>query len=104
MNKERLLDDAGNSVALFRSIFKAAIGHLLDTGHDPVAVSQEEMLNAAERQKEKDIWYFEHDGVSKNDVDHFEEVMLDYFTDLKDCVGERADFKAIDSCLHELFS
>ena len=103
MNSERQLNNQGNAIGLFRSAFQAAVGHLQEQHQNLQDVSQEEMLAATAQQKANRAWYFENDGVTPHDLDLFDEVMVDYWASLLDCLKDRGADTTADACLNMLF-
>ncbi|MBZ9752708.1 hypothetical protein K7W42_17850 [Deinococcus sp. HMF7604] len=102
MNSERQLDNVGRSVSLLRDAFRAAIGRLMQDGGQLQNVSREQLLSATAAEKERLAWYFENDGVTEHDLALYDEVMLDYWSRLMDCLSANQVETSLESCLHML--
>lgn len=103
MHSERQLDKHGNAIGLFRSAFQSAVGQLQQQHQNLQDISQGEMLAAATVQKEKRVWFFENNGVTQHDLDLFDDVMLNYWESLLNCLKDPGANTTVDACLNMLF-
>ncbi|WP_407571766.1 hypothetical protein [Deinococcus altitudinis] len=105
MNTERLLRTSGDAVGLFRGVFKAAVGRLVDQGQKVMDIRPEGLVQQAHEEQEKRRWYFENDDVTPDELQHFDEVMTDYLRSLHLYLADVARPEAaLERCFQELFS